>query len=70
MLLRVFFLLIVILEMAAASGRKTVDRTVTVDGVTYRYIVSVPIDWTSDRTWPVILFLHGSVGRGSDGISQ
>jgi predicted peptidase len=33
-------------------------------------MVSVPPNWTPDRKWPLILFLHGSNERGEDGIIQ
>jgi predicted peptidase len=46
------------------------NRTVTVNGITYRYVVYVPADWTSHKKWPVILFLHGSGERGDDGLAQ
>jgi predicted peptidase len=46
------------------------DRTVTITGVTYRYQVYVPVDFQSKKKWPVILFLHGSGERGSDGLLQ
>ena len=35
-----------------------------------RYQVYVPADFTRDKEWPVILFLHGAGDRGVDGISQ
>jgi predicted peptidase len=41
-----------------------------VEGVSHRYQVYVPADYTRARRWPVILFLHGSGERGSDGILQ
>jgi len=46
------------------------NRTVTVQGITYRYVVYVPADWSSQKKWPVILFLHGSIERGDDGLAQ
>jgi predicted peptidase len=46
------------------------DRTVTVAGTTYKYQVFVPDDWTSQKKWPVILFLHGAGERGDDGLVQ
>jgi predicted peptidase len=46
------------------------NRTIEVEGVRYRYQVYVPADYTRARRWPVILFLHGSGERGSDGILQ
>ena len=38
--------------------------------MSHRYQVCVPADYTRARRWPVILFLHGSGERGSDGILQ
>jgi predicted peptidase len=46
------------------------DRTITLQGTTYRYQVFVPEDWTPHEKWPVILFLHGSGERGEDGMDQ
>jgi predicted peptidase len=43
-------------------------RSVAVDGKDYPYVVYVPRDWTPERHWPVILFLHGAGERGSDGL--
>src|SRR6185369_9430779 len=43
-------------------------RTVTVGGHVYPYVVYVPRDFDSQREWPVILFLHGSGERGTDGV--
>jgi poly(3-hydroxybutyrate) depolymerase len=34
------------------------------------YVVYVPRDYTPDRDWPVILFLHGAGERGTDGFRQ
>jgi predicted peptidase len=50
---------------AAQAGM--LSRTVTVGGTEYRYAVSVPPQWTPEKQWPVILFLHGSVERGDNG---
>ncbi len=54
----------------ASTGTGFLDRAVIVDGVTYRYQVYVPVDYTPDRQWPVALFLHGSGERGDDGTKQ
>ena len=56
----------------SASGGETgfLDRSVTVDGASYRYQVYVPLDYTPDKSWPVTLFLHGSGERGEDGLAQ
>jgi predicted peptidase len=46
------------------------NRTVTHEGKSYPYVVYVPRDFTPDRKWPVVLFLHGAGERGSDGLKQ
>ncbi len=46
------------------------DRMAVVDGVTYQYQVFVPRNWNKKVKWPVILFLHGSGERGTDGVIQ
>jgi predicted peptidase len=46
------------------------DRTVTIAGEAYRYQVYVPLEWTPNQKWPVVIYLHGSGPRGSDGMSQ
>ncbi|HEX7422237.1 MAG TPA: prolyl oligopeptidase family serine peptidase [Thermoanaerobaculia bacterium] len=43
-------------------------RTVTVHGNAYPYSVYVPRNFDRSHKWPVILFLHGSGERGSDGL--
>lgn len=44
------------------------DRTIRVGTTDYRYVVYVPHDFVRTRSWPVILFLHGSGERGTDGL--
>lgn len=46
------------------------NRMVTVGAETRRYVVSVPEDYTADKPWPMILFLHGAGERGADGLKQ
>src|ERR1700688_4047413 len=46
------------------------DRTITLQGVTYKYQVFVPDNWTPKQKWPIILFLHGSGERADDGLQQ
>jgi predicted peptidase len=55
---------------ARAVDTGFLDRSVTVDGVSYRYQVYVPSDYTPRRKWPIALFLHGSGERGDDGLVQ
>lgn len=54
----------------AAQQTGFLHRTVEVSGVSYKYQVFVPSDWTPGEKWPVILFLHGAGQRGSDGEEQ
>lgn len=51
---------------AHAGEARFVASEVTVDGHHYAFQVFVPSDWSADRAWPVVLFLHGSGERGSD----
>jgi predicted peptidase len=46
------------------------NRTIELEGVSHRYQVYVPAEYTRARRWPVILFLHGSGERGTDGLLQ
>ena len=43
-------------------------RTVTLNRTEYPYSVYVPRNFDRSRRWPVVLFLHGSGERGSDGL--
>ncbi|MEA2343897.1 MAG: hypothetical protein QOF63_2066 [Thermoanaerobaculia bacterium] len=45
-------------------------RTVTVRGTAYPYTVYVPHAFDASKSWPVILFLHGSGERGADGLKS
>ena len=45
-------------------------KTLTFAGQTYAYCVYVPPDYTPEKAWPIILFLHGSGERGDDGLLQ
>jgi predicted peptidase len=55
----------------AADTGQFVKRTVTVDGRQSRYQVFVPRNAQAQRgALPVVLFLHGSGERGSDGRQQ
>ncbi len=45
-------------------------KSLDVDGTTYACCVYVPPEYTPTKAWPVILFLHGSGERGSDGLLQ
>jgi poly(3-hydroxybutyrate) depolymerase len=64
-----------LLAMPAFAARHNdtgfLNRRVTVNGNTYRYQVYLPENWTDHSgKWPVILFLHGSGERGSEGMDE
>ena len=42
-------------------------EAVEANGTTMLYVVYVPRDYTPDKQWPVILFLHGGGTAGDDG---
>ncbi|AEU37416.1 carboxylesterase family protein [Granulicella mallensis] len=44
------------------------DRSISVEGQTYRYQVYLPADFDKKKSWPVILFLHSVSQRGDDGL--
>ena len=47
--------------------RGFVDQTVIFGNTTSAYQMYLPSRWAESDSWPVILFLHGSGERGSDG---
>ncbi len=46
------------------------NRTVGAGDGARRYQVYVPLDYSANQRWPVILFLHGSGEAGDDGLLQ
>jgi poly(3-hydroxybutyrate) depolymerase len=71
---RLFFLGLVALFSLPAFARHQdtgfLNRAIMVGGAQHRYQVYVPEGWNDHQRWPVILFLHGSGERGSDGMDQ
>jgi predicted peptidase len=65
-----FLSLLVLPAFAARRETGFLNRTVTVGKTTYRYQVYVPLEWSKEKKWPVILFLHGAGERGEDGLLQ
>jgi len=55
---------------ARQDGEVFQSRTLTIEGKTFQYRVFVPKGWSSKKTWPVILFLHGAGERGDDNLTQ
>lgn len=46
------------------------NRSVTVNGSEYRYVVYVPREFTPTKMWPVIVQLHGGGVYGNDGLKH
>ena len=64
--------LLVLATPATAQPSETgfLNRQVTIEGTAYRYQIFVPVDYTPETRWPVVLFLHGAGERASDGVLQ
>ena len=62
----------VLLCVPSLAGADTgfLDRSVILNGETYRYQVYLPVEWTKAQKWPVALYLHGNGAQGSDGSRQ
>ncbi|NND72546.1 MAG: prolyl oligopeptidase family serine peptidase, partial [Rhodothermales bacterium] len=59
-------------SLVSAQSMQTgfLDRTAVVGGVEFGYQVFVPRSYTASYSWPVILSLHGSGEKGTDGLFQ
>jgi predicted peptidase len=47
-----------------------INGKVEANGKTMLYVVYIPRDYSPDKQWPVILFLHGGAAEGTDGYRQ
>ena len=54
----------------AAESRGFVNRVFRDESGEHKYVVFVPRNYTPQKKWPVILFLHGAGERGTDGLRQ
>jgi predicted peptidase len=59
---------VVLLRTPALADTGFLDRTLEMGTVSYRYQVYVPADHTRQKSWPVIVDLHGNGSQGSDGL--
>jgi predicted peptidase len=66
----VTFVCALVAALPAQQPTGFLDRTVTVGTLTMKYQVFVPETYDGHRSLPVILFMHGSGERGSDGLKQ
>jgi len=55
---------------ASQDERGFANRVFQDDSGEHKYVVFVPHDYTPDKQWPVILFLHTAADRGTDGRAQ
>lgn len=57
-----------------ARGAETmtgfIDRAFVDESGEHKYVLFVPQDYTPEKRWPVILFLHGAGERGTDNRKQ
>jgi predicted peptidase len=61
-----------VVPRSTAHSKETgfLDRTLSLHGISYKYQVFVPENWSPKQKWPIILFLHGAGERGDDGLLQ
>jgi predicted peptidase len=59
-----------LIGMPALADTGFLDRSVTLKGRTYAYQVYVPANYSPAKTWPVIVYLHGNLHQGQDGMRQ
>jgi predicted peptidase len=59
-----------VVSVAQKTETGFLNRSVTVNGSEYRYVVYVPREFTRTKTWPVIVQLHGGGVYGNDGIKH
>lgn len=72
--LRVAFVAILAAFANSVAAQKPetgfLNRSLTVGGAEFRYVVYVPKQFTQKRTWPVIVALHGGGSYGDDGLKH
>jgi predicted peptidase len=54
--------------LAQAPETGFLNRVLVDNGQTFRYQVFVPAAFDPAKTWPVVIYLHGAPGRGTDGL--
>jgi predicted peptidase len=61
-----------LLSVSGVRGAETgfIQRTYAgLDGHSVRYSIYIPPGYSPDRSWPVVLFLHGAGQAGTDGVA-
>ena len=54
----------------ATTATGFLDKSVAVDGQTRHYALYVPENYSPEKAWPLVVFLHGSGERGNDNLKQ
>lgn len=57
-------------QTTACNSTGFLNKTVDVQEGNSRYVLYVPADYTPEKKWPLIVFLHGAGERGDDGLKQ
>jgi predicted peptidase len=57
-------------QTAARIETGFLDRVLAFDGKSIRYQVYVPAEYRPERTWPLVVHLHGGGPQGTDGLSH
>jgi predicted peptidase len=73
--IRAVFVVAVLIAGAAVCQAQKIEtgflnRSITINGSEYRYVVYVPREFNRLKYYPVILALHGGGSYGSDGLKQ
>lgn len=58
------------LAWAQTADTGFLNRSVSIDGSEFRYVVYVPRDFNRATAWPILLALHGGGDYGNDGLRQ
>ena len=59
-----------LMPQVASADTGFLDRSLTLKGKSYAYQVYVPQGYTSEKKWPIIVYLHGNEHQGTDGMRQ
>jgi predicted peptidase len=66
-------LLLSLIALSAQPGGEPtgfLNKVSVVDGEARKYVLYVPADYTAEKEWPLVMFLHGAGERGDDGLIQ
>ena len=61
---------VLLLALPGFVRAEFVERVIRDDSGEHRYTVFLPEDYSADKKWPIVLYLHGAGERGNDGKRQ